>query len=148
MRGHIVVVAVGYLARPRPIKSVVSIELPSCQGGVYTSRIQGGDVFDRIADDDLKRECEYSKGLTGNAVLSAIGLTLEVHNPSAYPLMSAKVRLKFVLQNGTEFTREYKFDGRVPPLGDGSLLATANLDLASMRSVSGAITRLSFDLPK
>lgn len=140
-------VAAIYLAvRTKELRAPLLLALPECKGGVYTRpSTQPADIFDDLGNDAAKRACEETRGLQGEALLSSNSLTLRIHNPSNAAIAIARVRLVLKAKNATSFQREYRFQGQVAPLSDGSLVTSTNLDPGTLDSFSASLTWVFFD---
>jgi hypothetical protein len=136
-----------YLAlKPKELRAPLLIALPNCRAGIYKPpKTTTMDTFDRAADDVQRRACEGSKNLQGTAILSPHTLTLQVHNSDYFPLTSVELRLILTPNYATSYERMYRLEGNVPPLADGELRISTNLEPKNLRSFSPVLTWAWFD---
>jgi hypothetical protein len=104
--------------------------------------------LDDILGQLEREQCENSKGLDGTAMLNDNELILQVHNPSAYTLKSARVQFVFTLSTGPSFSREYEFQGSIPNWSDGTLSTNTNLKSRGVRAMKAALVSVWFETPK
>jgi hypothetical protein len=131
--------------RDRSIRVPLAVQLPSCREGAFEPTKPPNDQLNDIFDKIVREQCERSKGLDGTASLSGGTLLVSLHNPSPFPITSARLRVEVTSSQAKELTREYELHGTVARFADGSLRAATNLDSRTVRTFRATLVSAWFE---